>query len=119
MIDSFDGERGSLDESRAGDAPSVPGFRSLGLLGAGGQRRVWLAIREADGHRAAIKVLRTGPSSILHARARVEQGYDVLRRHDQGLPSWQPQLCAGRQGELLDVRHRRGRRFQENVKVHP
>lgn len=39
-------------------APTVPGFRVIAALGAGGQASTWLAVRDADGSMVAIKVAR-------------------------------------------------------------
>ena len=40
-------------------APSVPGYKILHLVGNGGQAKVYLAERESDGLRVALKVLET------------------------------------------------------------
>jgi hypothetical protein len=39
-------------------APTVPGFRVIAALGAGGQASTWLAVRDADGSMVAIKLAR-------------------------------------------------------------
>ncbi len=63
-------------------AIDIPGYETLRKLGEGGQGVVWLARRQADDLRAAIKIILHIHSDNARARARFEQGVSVLAALD-------------------------------------
>jgi serine/threonine protein kinase len=73
------------------DAPHLTGYAVEGLLGVGGDARVWVAAEEHTGRRVALKMLRTRDSADrerLHREAALQAGIDhphvlrVLAVHD-------------------------------------
>lgn len=65
-----------------GSSPTIKGYRILRRLEDGGQGRVWLATRDQDGVRIAIKVLRLHEGSSGRSRARFEQSIATLASLD-------------------------------------
>jgi tetratricopeptide (TPR) repeat protein len=59
-------------------SPIIAGYTTLHRLGSGGQGVVWLAVREADGKKAAIKIIRGDHAGNPRALARFDQAIATL-----------------------------------------
>lgn len=81
--DAGTGARDSLDFSAEALAQSlrveIPGYQIIDRLGTGGQASVYLATRDLDGSRVAIKLLDRGSYSSKSARARFRREANALR----------------------------------------
>jgi serine/threonine-protein kinase len=62
------------------DAPSVPGFKTDRLIGEGGFGQVWLATRDSDGERVAIKILHAELIRSIDALTRFQRELDAIQR---------------------------------------
>lgn len=77
--DSEDTARAQLSTTPEPQVGSFPGYRIVQELSRGGQGVVWEAVRVADQHRVAIKVIRGGPLAGPAERARFDREVLILR----------------------------------------
>lgn len=64
-----------------GPPPPVPGFELGELLGSGASGQVWSAVREADGRRVAVKVVRADPEALEAAAREASVTSRVVTEH--------------------------------------